>query len=61
MAELLNGRAAIRTILDWRRGRRKAPVWAMEVLQEALRDRVRREMHSIEELEKEKAARFSAA
>jgi hypothetical protein len=61
MAELLGGRAAVRTILDWRRGRRKAPVWAMEVLQEALRTRVRREIHSIEELEKEKAVRCSAA
>jgi hypothetical protein len=54
MADLLGGRAAVRTILDWRRGRRKAPVWAMDVLQEALRDRVRRETQSIEELEKKR-------
>jgi hypothetical protein len=53
MAQLLGGRAAVRTVLDWRQGRRKAPVWAMEVLQEALKGRVQREMHSIEELEKE--------
>ena len=61
MAQLLGGRAAVRTVLDWRQGRRKAPVWAMEVLQEALKGRVQREMHSIEELEKEKAVRSSAA
>ena len=61
MAELLGGRAAVRTILDWRRGRRKPPVWAMDVLQEVLKARVEREMHSIEELEKEKAVRSSAA
>jgi hypothetical protein len=54
MVELLGGRAAVRTILDWRRGRRKAPVWAIDVLQEALRNRVQRETQSIEELEKEK-------
>jgi hypothetical protein len=60
MAELLGGRAALRAILDWRRGRRKAPVWAIEVLQNALKVRVRRETQSIEELEKEKAARSNA-
>jgi hypothetical protein len=42
-------------------GGRKAPVWAIDVLQEALKGRVQREMHSIEELEKEKAVRSSAA
>jgi hypothetical protein len=61
MAELLGGRAAVRTILDWRRGRRKAPMWVIEVLQDVLRDRVRRETQLIEELEKEKAVRSSAA
>jgi hypothetical protein len=61
MAELLGGRAAERTILDWRRRRRKAPVWMLEILQEALKVRVQREMHSIEELEKERAVRSSAA
>jgi hypothetical protein len=60
MAELLGGRAAVRTILDWRRGRRKAPEWAVEVLLEALKARVRREMHSIEELETEKTTRSTA-
>ena len=59
--KLLGSRAAVRTILDWRRGRRKAPVWAIEVLQDALRARVRLETQLIEELEKEKAARSSAA
>jgi hypothetical protein len=61
MAELLGGRAAVRTILDWRRGRRRAPLWAIAVLQDALRARVRLETQLIEELEKEKAARSSAA
>jgi hypothetical protein len=32
MAELLGGRAAVRTILDWRRGRRRPPEWAIDVL-----------------------------
>jgi hypothetical protein len=59
MAELLGGRAAIRTVLDWRRGRRRAPIWAIEVLQEALRARVQRETQSIEELEQEKSTRLS--
>ena len=61
MAELLGGRAAIRTVLDWRRGGRRPPVWAIEVLQEVLKARVRREMHSIEELEKEKPTRSTVA
>jgi hypothetical protein len=61
MVELLGDRAAVRTILDTRRGRRRAPIWAIEVLQEALKPRVRRQMHSTEELEKEKAVRSSAA
>ena len=58
MAELLGGRAAVRTVLDWRRGRRRAPIWAIEVLQEALKARVRRETECIDELENEKASRL---
>jgi hypothetical protein len=57
MVELLGGRAAVRTILDWRRGRRRPPLWALDVLQESLQKRVELETKSIEELEKEKAAR----
>jgi hypothetical protein len=60
MNELLGGRAAVRTILDWRRGRRRPPLWAIEVLQEALKAQVRRETESIEDLEKEKATRSTA-
>jgi hypothetical protein len=58
MAELLGGRAAVRTVLDWRRGRRRPPIWAIEVLQEALRTRVRRETECIDELENEKTTRL---
>ena len=61
MVELLGGRAAVRTILDWRRGRRRPPQWAIEVLQEALKVRVKAMTDSIEELEKEKAARLTAS
>jgi hypothetical protein len=32
MVELLGGRAAVRTVLDWPRGRRRSPRWAIEVL-----------------------------
>jgi hypothetical protein len=59
MLELLDGRAAVRTILDWRRGRRRPPSWAIDVLQEALKVRVKTMTVSIEELEKEKAARLT--
>jgi hypothetical protein len=58
IADLLGGRAAIRTVLDWRRGRRRPPIWAIEVLQEALRARVRWETECIDELENEKATRL---
>jgi hypothetical protein len=61
MVELLGGRAAVRTILDWRRGRRRPPLWAIEVLQEALEVRVKTMTESIEELEREKAARLAAS
>ncbi len=60
MVELLGGRAAVRTILDWRRGRRRPPLWAIEVLQEALRSRMKATTKSIEELEEEKAAWLTA-
>ena len=58
MVELLGGRAAVRTVLDWRRGRRRVPIWAIEVLQEALKTRVRRETECIDELENEKTTRL---
>jgi hypothetical protein len=54
MAELLGGRAAVRTILDWRRGRRRPPLWAVERLQEELLQQRDRALRSIEELEAEK-------
>jgi hypothetical protein len=37
MVELLGGRAAVRTILDWRRGRCPPAYWAIDQLQEALK------------------------
>ena len=60
MANLLGGRAAVRTIIDWRRGRYHAPLWAIEVLQDALRSRAKAMLESVEELEEEKAAQCTA-
>jgi hypothetical protein len=57
MADLLGGRAAVRTILDWRRGRRRTPFWAIDRLQAFLQDRVNRDTQAIAELEKEKTTR----
>jgi hypothetical protein len=54
MVELLGGRAAVRKILDWRRGRRRPPIWAIEVLQEALHSKARSMLELAEELEVEK-------
>ena len=56
VAGLLQGHVRPETVRDWRRGRRRPPVWAIEVLQDALKARVRQETQSIEELEKEKKA-----
>ena len=47
-------------ILDWRRGRRRPPLRVIEVLQKALKMRVRRETEAIEELNKENATRLTA-
>jgi hypothetical protein len=41
MANLLGGKAAVRTIIDWRRGRYKPPLWAIDVLQDVLRSRAK--------------------
>jgi hypothetical protein len=60
MANLLGGKAAVRTIIDWRRGRYHPPLWAIEVLQHALRSRAEAMLQSAEELEKDKAARLAA-
>jgi hypothetical protein len=54
-------RAAVRTILDWRSGRRKAPFWVIGWLQAFLQERVNRDRQAIAELEKEKSAQTSAA
>ena len=59
MTNLLGGRAAVRTIIDWRRGRYKPPLWAIEILQNALRQGANRQLAAVEELEKEKAARLT--
>jgi hypothetical protein len=61
MVELLGGRAAVRTVLDWRRGRRTPPYWALDQLQEALKKRVALETQPIQELEQEKTARLLPA
>ena len=59
MTNLLGGRAAVRTIIDSRRGRYKPPLWAIEILQNALRQGANRQLAAVEELEKEKAARLT--
>jgi hypothetical protein len=56
MVEPTCHRAAVRTILDWRRGRRRPPLWAIDVLQGALQSRIDTMMKSVKELEEEKAA-----
>jgi hypothetical protein len=61
MVELLGGRAALRTILDWRRGRRRPPQWAVEMLQDKLRSKARSMLESVEELEAEKQERGARA
>ena len=57
MVELLSEHAAVRTILDWRRGRRRPPLWAIEVLQETLRARAKAMLECAEELEREASLR----
>src|SRR5262245_8158093 len=56
---LLQGRVRPETIRDWRRGRRRPPLWAIGVLQEALRSRARAMLESVEELEAEKQKRLT--
>lgn len=40
MFELFGGRAARYTIRDWRRGRRKSPAWAKQMMADALEKRI---------------------
>jgi hypothetical protein len=59
--ELLGNKVAARTIRSWRQGTRyKPPLWAIEILQAFLRRRAEHELACVEELEKEKVARFTA-
>jgi hypothetical protein len=50
---LLQGRARPETVRDWRRGRRRAPLWAIDVVQEALRSRGRNMLEIADQLKNE--------
>jgi hypothetical protein len=54
VAALLQGRVSIETVRSWRAGRRKAPPWAIAVLQEILRTRGRGMLEMADQLENEK-------
>jgi len=54
---LLQGRARPETIRDWRRGRRRTPIWAIEVLQEFLRSRARDMLEIADQLENKRQKR----
>ena len=56
---LLQGRARPETIRDWRRGRRRTPIWAIEVLQEFLRSRGRDMLEIADQLENERQKRIT--
>jgi hypothetical protein len=58
MANLLGGRAAARSIIDWRRGRYHPPIWAIDVLQEFLRTQGRKMLEVADQLEHEKLKRL---
>lgn len=51
---MLLGRARPYTIRDWRRGKRKAPAWAIELLSVALKQRRDEIDHALALLSKEK-------
>jgi len=58
MEQMLQGRARPLTIRDWRRGRRRPPSWALDVLQEFLRSRGRSLLEMADQLENEKQKRL---
>lgn len=51
---LMLGRAAKDTIRDWRRGKRRAPQWAIDLAAAAIRERMASLAHALAILEKEK-------
>jgi hypothetical protein len=51
---LLQGRVRPETVRDWRRGRRKAPAWAIALVQEILRSRGRDMLEIADQLENDK-------
>lgn len=51
---LMLGRAAKDTIRDWRRGKRRAPQWAIDLTSAAIRERMASLEHALTILEKEK-------
>ena len=55
--EVFHGKAADPTIKDWRCGRYAAPDWAIAMMQEYLRARIKRDSEAVAELEKEKGRR----
>jgi hypothetical protein len=57
LSQLLGGRVSPRAILDWRRGRYRPPLWAIDLLQEHLRSTGQARLAAADDLEKEKAAR----
>jgi len=57
LIQLLGGRVSPRAVLDWRSGKYRPPVWAIDLLQEHLRSTGQDRLAAADELEKEKAAR----
>ena len=49
----LNGRASFHTVVDWIRGRRKAPQWAWVLLASAIERRITELQHALELAKKE--------
>jgi hypothetical protein len=58
MEQMLQGRARPLTIRDWRRGRRRPPSWALDILQEFLRSRGRNMLEIADQLENENQKRL---
>lgn len=53
-SELLLGRAPWYCVRDWRRGTRQAPQWALDLLAEAIRQRMASLAHALAIVENEK-------
>ena len=57
---LLQGRARPETVRDWRRGRRRAPLWAIDIIQETLRSRARNMLELADQLANERQKRITS-